>query len=82
MNRAGSGDRLHLANLRDVLLEAAFNADFERHGAGRASHARAVEADSHHAVARHFDEFEVTAVTLNAGAEGVENAIDSINNTG
>jgi len=82
MNRAGSGDRLHLADLRDVLLEAAFDADLERHGAGRAAHARAVETNSHHAIIRDFDEFEVTAVELNAGAKGVEHAIDSIDDAG
>ena len=74
----GSVDRDDGRDLWDVVLEVALDAFTEGHRSARAADAGAVEADFDRAVVRDFDEFEVAAVGLDGGTDGIEHASDAL----
>lgn len=73
----GSIHRFQPRDPRNVVLQVAFDAGPERHGARGASDAGAVEANLDRSIRKEIDELDVAAVGLHRGANQFEHAFDA-----
>jgi hypothetical protein len=73
-------DRFDRADFRDVRPDIALDAGAERHLAGWAVDACAMETDRDDAVRCDVDEFDIAAVGLNGRADEVKDALDTLLN--
>lgn len=73
---------LDLGHLGDVGLEVPLDAHLQCDHAARAAHARAVEADLHHACVGHVHEFDIAAVGLHGGTDEFDHPRDAVEDGG
>lgn len=71
-------ERLDAPYFRDVFLEIALDADFQRNRAGRAPDARAMEPYLDNPVRGDVDQFEIPAVGLDRGSNEIEDAFYAV----
>lgn len=77
VDNAELGDCFHSLDFRDVQSQIPFDSHLERHFAGGATHASAVETDANGAGDGQFDQFEIAAVGLDGRADQVDHAPDA-----
>lgn len=75
---SGSVDDDDPTDLGDVLPEVPFDAEVEGHVARGAADAGTVEPDVNSTVGFGFDEFDVTAVRLDGGTDGLDDFADAV----
>lgn len=68
--------RLHLRHLRNVRLQIPLNPHLQRNHAARATHARAVKPNLHHALRRDINQFKIPTIRLH----GWSNEFDDTRN--
>src|SRR5262245_43628990 len=70
-----SRDGDDLGDFGHLFADVAFDAHLQGHGAAGAPVAGAVEADLHHTVGGHIDEFDVPAVRLHGRSDQVDDVL-------
>ncbi len=78
MKRPDLLHRLHLRHLRYVSLQVPLNPHLQRNHAARATNARAMKTNLHHALRRDIHQFKIPAIRLHGWSNQFDDARDAI----